>query len=115
MHATILVGVLAGVVGFLVLMGLAAGPDDPFAVQLLGAGASADGGVALAFSILNEADIDRVADCRITRDGVPRPDDLAFRTQRLPPREAVLIERSAPAPGAASVAYVTDQLTVVCT
>ena len=96
MHATILGGVLLGVLGFLILMRFSAGPGDPFRVELLGAGADPSGGVALAFSIVNEADSSRVADCRVTRDGVPRPDDLAFRTQRLPAGERVLVERVVP-------------------
>ena len=75
MHATILGGVLVGVVGFLLLMSFASGRGDPFSVELLGAGADPSGGVALAFAIVNEADSSRVADCRVTRDGVPRPED----------------------------------------
>lgn len=115
MHATILGGVLLGVIIFLLLMRLAAGSGEPFEVELLGAGAEAGGDVAVAFSIVNESESERVADCRVTRDGVPRPDDLAFRTERLPAGQLVLVERVLPPAPKASVAYVLDRLTVVCT
>src|SRR5688572_2070397 len=45
MHATILGGVLLGVLGLLVLWRLGAGSVDPFAVELLGAGRDPSGGV----------------------------------------------------------------------
>ena len=115
MHATIFAGVLAGAIGFLLLMRVGSGSGEPFAVELLGAGALATGEVALAFSIVNESEAERVADCRVTRDGVPRPDDLAFRTERLPAGELVLVERVVPPLRASSVPYALDRLTVVCT
>ena len=115
MHATILGGVLVGVIGLLLLWRLGSGSSDPFQVELLGAGQDPSGGVALAFSIVNEAEASRVADCRVTRDGVPRPDDLAFRTQRLPAGEFVLVERIVPPAPAESVAYDFDRMSVVCT
>jgi hypothetical protein len=115
MHATILGGVLLGAIFFLLLMRLAAGSGEPFRVELLGAGADAEGDIAVAFSIVNESGSERVADCRVTRDGVPRPDDLAFRTERLPAGQLVLVERDLPPAPAASVPYALDRLTVVCT
>jgi hypothetical protein len=114
MHATILGGVLVGFVGFLLLMTLASGRGEPFRVELLGAGTDASGGVALAFAIVNEGDASRVADCRVTRDGIPRPDDLAFRTLHLPPDERVLVEKSVPPVLPGSAAYDLDRLTVAC-
>lgn len=114
MHATILGGVLVGVVGFLLLMSFASGRGDPFSVELLGAGADPSGGVALAFAIVNEADSSRVADCRVTRDGVPRPEDLAFRTERLAPAERVLIEKVVPPALPGTLAYDLDRLSVAC-
>jgi hypothetical protein len=114
MHATILGGVLVGVVGFLLLMSLSSGTGAPFRVEMLGAGADASGGVALAFAIVNEAETSRVADCRVTRDGVPRPDDLAFRTARLEPAERVLVEKVVPPVQPDSAAYDLDRLSVAC-
>jgi hypothetical protein len=114
MHATILGGVLVGVVGFLLLMSFASGRGDPFRVELLGAGADPSGGVALAFAIVNEADSSRVADCRVTRDGVPRPEDLAFRTERLAPAQRILIEKVVPPALPGSLAYDLDRLSVDC-
>ena len=114
MHATILGGVLIGVVGFLLLMSFSSGTGAPFRVELLGAGADPSGSVALAFAIVNEAETSRVADCRVTRDGVPRPDDLAFRTERLAPRERILVERLVPPAPPESVAYDLERLSVAC-
>jgi hypothetical protein len=114
MHATILGGVLVGVVGFLLLMTLTSGTGAPFRVELLGAGADPSGGVALAFAIVNEADASRVADCRVTRDGVPRPDDLAFRTERLEPGRRILVEKTVPPPLPETVAYDIERLSVAC-
>jgi hypothetical protein len=114
MHATVLGGVLLGVVGLLLIWRLGADAGAPFRVELLGAGADPSGGVALAFAIVNEADASRVADCRVTRDGVARPDDLAFRTERLAPAERVLVEKVVPAPVLGTVAYDLDRLSVAC-
>jgi hypothetical protein len=114
MHATILGGVLLGVLGLLLIWRLGAGSGEPFAVELFGAGRDPSGGVALAFSIVNEADASRVADCRVTRDGVPRPDDLAFRTQRLAAHEYVVIERIVPPAPVGAVDYDLDRMSVVC-
>ena len=55
-----------------------------------------------------------MADCRVTRDGVPRPDDLAFRTDAVPGGETVTFERELAAPPAGSVGYDREALTVVC-
>ena len=50
----------------------------------------------------------------VTRDGVPRPDDLAFRTVALPAGETVTFERElTPPPSIPS--YDMESLTVVCT
>jgi hypothetical protein len=114
MHATILVGVLVGVMGFLFLMSLTSGTGAPFRVELLGAGNDPSGGVALAFAIVNEDQSSRIADCRVTRDGVPRPDDLAFRTDRLEPAKRTLVERVVPPAPPESVAYDLARLSVAC-
>ena len=64
---------------------------------------------------MNEAERSRVADCRVTRDGVPRPDDLAFRTQHLPAGDFVLVERVVPPVQVGAVGYDLEWMSVVCT
>ena len=66
------------------------------------------------FSIANEGETDGVADCRITRDGVPRPDDLAFRSPSLAAGESVTIERDLVPEPDSPVAYAADRLSIVC-
>ena len=80
MHATIFGGIVLGVIGFFFLASLAVGTTGPYASAVTGSSAAPDGGVTLSFTVTNEGDAEGVADCRVTRDGVPRPDDLAFRT-----------------------------------
>jgi hypothetical protein len=113
MHATILGGVLVGIVGFLFLMRLA-GSSGPFDVIPVSQSVAADGAASVTFFILNTGADQGVADCRVTRDGVPRPDDYAFRTPALPPGESVSIERSLPVPHAGSNPYVPERLSVIC-
>jgi len=115
MHATILAGVLLGFIGFLILMRFATGSTGPFGVRVLGSEAGPDGTTMLTFSIVNEGAGEGIADCRVTRDGVPRPDDLAFRTERLPVDAPVVIERVLPALPAGSALYVPDLVSVICT
>jgi hypothetical protein len=114
MHATVFGGIVLGVVGFFVLARLAVGTTGPFTTEVLTASAVGSGGAAVVFSITNAGEVDGVADCRITRDGVPRPDDLAFRSPSLAAGESVTIERElAPEPDS-PVVYAADRLSVVC-
>jgi hypothetical protein len=114
MHATIFGGIVLGVIGLFFIASLAVTTTGPFASSVTTADPGPDGAVNLAFTVTNEGDDDGVADCRITRDGVPRPDDLAFRTEALPGGETVDFERELTAPPAAP-GYDTEALTVVCT
>ena len=114
MHATIFGGIVLGVVVFFIVAGLAVTTTGPFVSSVTSATGGPDGAVSLAFTVTNEGDDQGVADCRITRDGVPRPDDLAFRTTPLPGGETVTIERELEAPPAAP-AYDLDALTIDCT
>jgi hypothetical protein len=113
MHATIFGGILLGVVGLFLLAGLAVTTAGPFASDVTSATGGPDGGVMLAFTVTNEGSEEGVADCRVTRDGVPRPDDLAFRTATLPGGASVAIERQLEAPPAAPT-YDLEALTVDC-
>lgn len=114
MHATVLVGIIAGIVGFFILASLAVGSTGPYTVDLFGAAKDGTGDVAIAYSITNEGGSEGIADCRVTRDGVPRPDDLAFRAARLAPAEMLIFERTVAQPRNGSVGYDPERLTVVC-
>ncbi len=113
MHATIFIGIVIGVIGFFLIASLAVTPTGPFASSVTNAAGGPDGTVSLVFTVTNEGDEDGIADCRVTRDGVPRPEDLAFRTQALTGGETVTIEREL-APPEVAPAYDLEALTVEC-
>ena len=115
MHATIFIGIVVGVIGFFLIASLAVTTTGPFASAVTAAAAGPEGSVSLTYSVTNEGEDEGVADCRVTRDGVPRPDDLAFRTVPLAGGETVTFERELAAPPSDSVSYDTEALTVVCT
>lgn len=115
MHATIFGGVVLGVLLFFVIARLAVGTTGPYATEISASSASVDGGALVSFVITNEGDSDGVADCRVTRDGVPRPDDFAFRSQRLSAATSVTFERQLMAPPASSVRYDPEKLSISCT
>jgi hypothetical protein len=114
MHATVFVGIAVGVIGLFLLARLAVGTTGPFATEVVAAAADGAGGVALTFRVTNEGDTDAVADCRLTRDGVPRPDDLAFRSPRLPAGQTLTLQRDVAREPDSPVAYAPDSLSVTC-
>jgi hypothetical protein len=114
MHATVFGGIVLGVIGFFFIASLAVTTTGPFASGVTDATGGPDGDVAVAFTVTNEGPDEGVADCRVTRDGVPRPDDLAFRTVALPGGETVSFERDLAQPPTRP-AYDIEALTVVCT
>jgi hypothetical protein len=113
LHATILGGVVLGIALLLFLLRFAVDESGPFGTSVAGHVALADGGVQVAVSVTNAGDREGIASCRITRDGTPRPDDLAFRTERLAPGATVTVTRTVPAP-AGSAALVPERMTVIC-
>lgn len=114
MHATIFGGIVLGVIAFFLLGRLVIGTTGPYAAEVLAASAGPDGHIALSYAVTNEGDTEGVADCTVTRDGVPRPSDLAFRTALVPPGETMTFEREViPAPGGV-VAYDTETISVIC-
>lgn len=113
MHGTILMGVVAGFVLFLLLLRLVVDHSGPYGTAIAGHVLRADGGVEVAVTVTNAGEGEGIASCRITRDGTPRPDDLAFRTERLAPGASVTLTRTVPAPAGAGV-LVPDRMTVIC-
>ena len=114
MHATVFGGIVLGVVGFFILARLAAGSSGPFPTQIIASTADGAGGVVMTFSVTNEGTEDGVADCRVTRDGVPRPDDMAFRSPSLAAGESVTLERELTMEPGSPVAYAADSVSVFC-
>ena len=114
MHATIFLGIVAGVVVFFLIAGLVVTTTGPYAGEVTAAGTAPDGGVAISYSVTNEGDDEGVADCRVTRDGVPRPDDFAFRTEVIAGGQTVTYERELAVPPAGSAGYDLEAMTVQC-
>jgi predicted nucleic acid-binding Zn ribbon protein len=112
-HATILVGVVLGVALLLVLLRFAVDQSGPFGTAIAGHIVLADGGVQVAINVTNTGDSEGIASCRITRDGTPRPDDLAFRTDRVAAGATITITRTVPAPVGPG-ALVPERMTVIC-
>jgi hypothetical protein len=115
MHATVFGGLVLGVVGFFIVARLATGSSGPFTTEVLTAAADGTGGAFVTFAITNDGTTEGVADCRVTRDGVPRPDDVAFRSPALAAGERVTLERALVREGDSPVAYAADAVSIVCT
>lgn len=113
MHATIFGGIVIGVIALFLLAGLVVTTSGPYSSVVTSAIGGPDGGVSLAYTVTNDGDDEGVADCRITRDGVPRPEDLAFRTRLLAAGETVSLERELTPPGVAP-GYDLEAMTVEC-
>jgi hypothetical protein len=115
MHATVFAGIVLGVIGLFVLFRLTLTDAGPFSAQVTSSGAgAAAGSVAVAVSITNEGDSEGHADCRFTRDGVPRPDDVAFRTPAMAGGESISLERELTPEPDSPVSYVPELLSVIC-
>ena len=110
MHATVFLGVVIGVVGFLVLARGAVSTSGPFPAAVTAAVPAEAGSLAVSFDVTNEGSADAMADCRFTRDGVPRPDDIAFRSPSLPAGETVSLERVIVSDPDSYVAYDAEQI-----
>jgi hypothetical protein len=116
MHATIFIGIVLGVIVFFIVARLVVTTTGPFSTAVTTATLAADGSVTLSYTITNEGGRQGVPDCRITRDGVPRPDDLAFRTTAaLAAGATQTFQRTLAAPPEGTAGYDTEALTVVCT
>lgn len=115
MHATIFGGIAIGVVGLFLLARLAVSTSGPFSTDIVNIETAPDGAVTLAFTVTNDGDSKGVPDCRVTRDGVPRPDDFAFRISALESGASSQVEQVLPDPPDGSAGYVVDKLSVTCT
>jgi hypothetical protein len=114
MHATVFAGIVLGVIGLFVLFRLTQTDAGPFSTQVTSASAGVDGVVAVAFSISNDGAGEGRADCRFTRDGVPRPDDVAFRAPAIAGGDSISLERELTPEPDSPVAYVPELISVIC-
>lgn len=114
-HGTILIGVIAGFLIFGLLGRFAVSAAGPFEADIQGRAARADGGAEVVVRVVNAGTAPAAATCRVTRDGVPRQEDLTFRTERLAAGEAVNVTRTLPTPLAGDPAFDLSRVTVACT
>ena len=112
-HGTMLLGVGIGVAGFLLLAQLTIRHAGPFAASISGSSTQADGTVQIQLLIENQGSSDSIANCRVTRDGAPRSDDLALRTPPVPANSSITITRALPTPDEPPL-YDPARLTVNC-
>ncbi|MFI5262370.1 MAG: hypothetical protein ACHQZR_07445 [Candidatus Limnocylindrales bacterium] len=115
LHATILGGVAIGFIGLALLGRLALAGVGPFTGQLTSATIQIDGGIAVTLTVRNDGTKTANATCRVSRGGVPAPDDIDFLTDPLRPGETLTYhEQSLPA-GPDSLPYDPARLAVRCT
>ncbi len=114
-HGTILVGVVAGFLIFGLLARFAVSGAGPFEADIQGRAPRADGAAEVVVRVLNAGTAPAAATCRVTRDGVPRQEDLTFRTERLAAGATVQVTRTLPVPQAGDPAFDVSRVTVACT
>ncbi len=115
LHATILMGVVIGFIGFFLLLRLTVSQGGPYQATIAGRASMADGGLSVAVTVLNTGSNEGIATCRITRDGTSRPDDVTFRTDRLAPGTAATLTRDVPPPTAKQPPFLLDRVSATCT
>ena len=115
LHATILGGIVLGAIILLVGWRFAVGQGGPYTATVVDRVMNPDGGPAVTVTVANTGDRSGVANCRITRDGAPRPEDPTYRTERIEPGEAYTFTRTVPAPPVTAAAYDLERLSVLCT
>jgi hypothetical protein len=114
LHATILMGVVVGFIGFFLLMRVAVSQGGPYSATIAGRATTADGGLSVAVTIVNRGTNEGIATCRITRDGSSRPDDVTFRTERLAPGATTTLTRDVPPPTEKQPPFLVDRVSALC-
>ena len=110
-----LLGVGLGVLGFLLIARLAVGMRGPFVGSVSGQATQAGGGVSVILHVVNHGADAAFATCRVTRDGSPRPDDIVFRTSKIPAGGSADEAGILPAAQIGQPAYQIDLVTIACT
>ena len=114
LHATILMGVVVGFIGFFLLMRVAVSQGGPYSATIAGRATTADGGLTVAVRVVNTGTSEGIATCRITRDGSSRPDDVTFRTERLAPGATATLTRDVPPPTEKQPPFLVDRVSALC-
>jgi len=115
-HGTMLLGVGIGVLFFLLLARLAVGHNGPFVATIAGSTPAEAAGQHVVIRVANQGAAAAFATCRVTRDGSPRPDDVVFRTARVPAAGSVDAPELLPASQDPAVPdYDVAKLTIACT
>jgi len=115
LHATILMGVVVGFIGFFLLLRIAVSQGGPYSATIAGRATTAGGGLSVAVTVVNTGTKDGIATCRITRDGSSRPDDVTFRTERLAPGATATLTRDVPPPTEKQPPFLLDRVSALCT
>ena len=113
-HGTILAGVIVGAIAFLLLARLAVGAGGPYEATIVGRASLASGAAEVAIEVSNTGSSEGIATCRVTRDGGPRPDDVAFRTERIAPGAKIRLTRVLPVPAEGTAPYDLPRMTALC-
>jgi hypothetical protein len=114
MHATVFLGVALGVIGLFILFGLTVTDSGPFSTEVTSADVSDTGVLAVAFNVTNDGDSAGRADCKLTRDGVPRPDDVALRTPEVAAGQTISLEEELTPDPNDPVTWVPELVSVIC-
>ena len=115
LHATILGGVAIGFIGLALLGRLALAGVGPFTSQLTAVTLQPDGGVAVTLTVRNDGTKTANATCRVSRGGVPAPDDIDVLTDPLQPGQTLTYHETSLPPGPDSLPYDPTRLAVRCT
>jgi len=115
LHATILGGVILGAIVLLIGWHFAVGQGGPYTGTIVARAMNPDGGPTVTITVSNGGTRSGVANCRVTRDGAPRPDDPTYRPDRLDPGAFTSFTRTLPAPAETVAAYDLPRMTVICT
>jgi len=115
LHGTLFLGVVLGAIVLLVGWRFAVGQGGPYTATVVARSMNPDGAPAVTITVANTGERSGVANCRVTRDGAPRPDDPTYRTERIEPGAAFTFARTVPAPPVSAAAYDLERLSVLCT
>jgi hypothetical protein len=115
LHATILGGVILGGVALLLMWRLMVGQGGPYVTTIVHRSVAPDGSGTISVVVANTGTTGGIANCRVTRDGAPRQDDPAYRTERIEPGASTTLDRVIPAPPINSPAYDPERMSVICT
>ena len=113
-HGTIFLAVVGGFVFLAFVARFALGAVGPFASSLDAAATRPDGGVDVVVRVTNQGRSESTATCRISRGGIPEPDDLVFMTEPIRAGETRSFARQVPPPAAGAGPYTIDRLAVAC-